>query len=117
MDVNAEQVARNNAICREANERIESAAEEYDFSAPIPFICECADPSCTNVVPMTMREYEQIRAEPTHFLSLPDHEQMALKNLNVAEVVQRHPGYVVIEKQGRAAEIVQDLDPREASHR
>jgi hypothetical protein len=111
--VNAERVARNNVIYREANERIESAAEEYDFSAPIPFICECADSTCTDVVAVPLRDYEEIRAEPTHFLSLPGHEQNPHEDL---KIVRRHPDYVVVAKQGRAAEIVEDLDPREARH-
>ena len=70
----AEQVARNDAIYRAANERIEAAAEEYEVAGPIPFICECADATCTNVVLLTLTQYERIRGHPTHFLNLPGHE-------------------------------------------
>ena len=59
--MNAEQVGRNNAPYRAANERIEAAADEYGISGLIPFICECADPACTQVVAMTLHDYEQIR--------------------------------------------------------
>jgi hypothetical protein len=109
--VDAEQVARNDAIYREANERIESAAEEYEVAGPIPFICECADPKCRDVVLLTMPEYEEIRANPTHFVNLPGHERLAADHV---ETVRRAPGYLVVEKVGRAGEIVQELDPRQA---
>ena len=60
----ADQVARNDAIYRAANERIEAAAEEYEVAGPIPFICECADATCTNIVLLTLTQYERIRAHP-----------------------------------------------------
>jgi hypothetical protein len=107
--VEAEQVARNDAIYRAANERIEATAEEYAVAGPIPFICECADTTCTDVVLVTLTQYERIRAHPTHFLNLPGHELPAKEHV---DVVRREPAYVVVEKQGRAAEIVRELDPR-----
>jgi hypothetical protein len=105
--VDAEQVARNNARYREANERIATAAGEYDVTGPIPFICECADRTCTGVVLLPLQDYERIRAEATHFLTLPGHEEDAH-----VEVVRREDGYLVVQKRGRAAEIVAELDPR-----
>jgi hypothetical protein len=105
--VDAEQVAKNNARYREANERIQSAAEEYTISGPIPFICECADPRCTAVVLLPLHDYERIRAEATHFLTLPGHEEKGH-----VQVVRREAAYLVVEKRGPAAEIVEELDPR-----
>jgi hypothetical protein len=107
--VEADQVARNDAIYRAANERIEAAAEEYAVAGPIPFICECADATCTNIVLLTLTQYERIRAHPTHFLNLPGHELPAKEHV---DVVHREPSFVVVEKKGRAAEIVKELDPR-----
>jgi hypothetical protein len=107
--VDAEQVGRNDALYRKANERIEAAAGEYEVSGPIPFICECADPKCTAVVLLSLKEYEEIRAHPLHFLNLPGHEEVAREHL---EVVRREAGYIVVEKRGRAAEVVAELDPR-----
>jgi hypothetical protein len=107
--MDAEQVAINDARYREANERIEAAAEEYGVGGPVPFICECADPRCTAVVLLTLREYEQIRAHPARFLHLPGHEQVEREHL---EVVRREDRYFVVEKRGRAAEIAAELDPR-----
>jgi hypothetical protein len=113
MAVNAEQVGKNDAIYRDANERIKRAAEDYDVSGPLPFICECADPECRSVVLLTMTEYEEIRAHPTHFLNLPEHTEGEEEN---AETVRRARGYIVVEKIGQAGEVVNGLDPRQARH-
>jgi hypothetical protein len=50
-DVDAEQVARNDAVFRAANERIRSAAAGLESADPLPFICERADPSCRELIP------------------------------------------------------------------
>ena len=109
--MDADQVARNDAIYRDANERIKRAAEDYDVSGPLPFICECADPECRRVVLLTMAEYEEIRAYPTHFLNLPGHAEGALEH---AEIVRKADDYIVVEKVGQAGEVVEELDPRES---
>ena len=111
--MNAEQVARNDATYRAANERIKSAAEEYEATGPIPFICECADPECRDVLLLTMSEYQEIRANPRHFVNLPGHDELAAEYV---ETVRAAPGYIVVEKIGRAGEVVQELDPRQARH-
>ena len=71
--MDAEQIARNDAIYRDANERIERAAVEYEVTGAVPFICECADPECRGVVLLTLREYEEIRASAT--FERPCHDQ------------------------------------------
>src|SRR5262249_59162763 len=88
------------AIYRDANERIKSAAEEYEVGGPIPFICECADPECRSVVLLTMSEYEEIRAQPNHFLNLPGHDEIAAGH---TETVRTAPSYIVVEKSGAPA--------------
>ena len=46
-----ERIAKNDAKFREANERISAAAEEHAVEGMrIPFICECADPTCMEIV-------------------------------------------------------------------
>jgi hypothetical protein len=53
-----------------------------------------------------MREYERIRADPRLFLKAPGHDVAAH---GWATVVERHGGYVVAEKLGRAGDIVEML--------
>jgi hypothetical protein len=106
-----ERIASNNATFREANERISAAAGSYGIETPIPFICECSDPSCSGVVRLTLEEYEEVRANSRHFLNLPGHEAASM---GAAVVVERRDGYAIVEKTGRAGEIVDAMDERRA---
>ena len=107
MDRIAERVGRNNAIFRQANERIEAVAAHAHLDL-VPFICECAEESCTEIVPLSLREYERIRADGRRFLNVPGHETRE----GWAEVVERGERHVVVEKLGEAADIAEELDPR-----
>jgi len=107
----AERVARNDALFREANERIRSAADsmELDHSEAVPFLCECADESCTTVLQLSQDEYEAVRAHPTHFINARGHAANGGRWVRVLDEFDR---YTVVEKLGEAAEIVVELDPR-----
>ena len=108
-DRTAERVARNDATFREANEHIAERAETYGVDRLIPFICECAE-SCTEIVRLTMAEYAHVRADGAHFLNEHGHVASAQGH---ARVVEEHERYTVVEKIGRAGEIVRELDPRD----
>src|SRR4051812_33429331 len=104
----AERVAKNDATFRSANEKIERRAHEIAVEV-VPFICECADPGCMEIVRLTLDEYEEIRAVPTHFLNAPGHEAAAGPH---GRVFAERAGYVIVEKLGEAARIVRELDER-----
>ena len=92
-----ERLVRINYTFREANEKIRARADEYD--APIeriPFLCECPVPACTEVLRLTLAEYEEVRLNPAHFFTVPGHEQA---DSAVGHVVSREEGYVVVEKE------------------
>jgi hypothetical protein len=104
-----ERVAFNDDLFRKANERIDTWAEEVapaEFES-LPFICECADETCTEVMKVPREEYERVRSDPRLFINVPGHEAAAH---GWAAIVERHDGYVVVEKLGRAGEIVEMLD-------
>ena len=107
--VDADQVARNDAIFRDANERIERAAQQLGGADVVPFICECADLSCREVVRLGLLEYEDVRSSPVRFFVATGHE---LEGTELEEVIARRPGYVVVEKRAGAAPIAAELDPR-----
>jgi hypothetical protein len=111
--LSAERIARNDAIFRNANEGISEAAEGFD--GPVPFICECADPTCCEIVRMPLQEYAAIREDATLFLNVPGHEASAQ---GWGQVVERHDNYVVVAKIGPAGEVAEQLegapDPRTA---
>jgi hypothetical protein len=99
----------NDATFREMNEGISDVANEEGMDEGVPFLCECAEEACTEIVRLSLDEYEGVRADPTHFLNAPGHEIAAGPH---GEVVERKDGYVVVRKTGRAAEVVEALDPR-----
>jgi hypothetical protein len=102
----AERIARNDAVFRSANEAIAEAADEYDVEGPLPVICECAEPTCKEILRLTREEYRQVRSDPRTFLNAPRH-QVAARGWG--EVVAEHEGYVVVRKIGRAGDIAAGL--------
>lgn len=106
----AERVARNDAIFREANERIRDFAETSDIETPLPFICECADPECREIVQLTSGQYRELRSDPRHFVNVEGHQVAAG---GWGEVVAQTDGHVTVEKLGRAGEIVEELEGRD----
>jgi hypothetical protein len=102
-----EKIAKNNDAFRRANEGIRRAAEQHRFTAPVPFICECPEPTCRELVPVPLEEYEEVRRHPRRFLTVPEHSAR-----EGGEVVATSDGYVVVEKHGLAGEIAAELDPR-----
>jgi hypothetical protein len=110
-DRSAERVARNDATFREANEHIQDRAEQYGLEGLVPFICECAEESCTTIVPLTLEEYSHVRADSTHFLNVPGHQVAGQGHVRV---VEEHDRYVIVEKLGLAGEITRRLDKRGA---
>ena len=108
MDAREERLARNETLFRSVNENIEKAAtsawsDEHVFE----FFCECSNVDCNLLLPMTVAQYEQVRADPTQFVVAPGHE---LPEIEI--VVARTNAYQVVVKQGEAAEFVAEHDPR-----
>ena len=109
MSLTDERIARNQSTFRDANERIEEAAERHALPGKVPFICECADSTCSQIVLLALDQYEHIRSHPRHFLVAPGHQEAAGES---ARVVEEHATWVLAEKVGRAGEIATRLDPR-----
>ena len=117
MATHEERKALNEGLFRKANETLERRAGEIlglgddgnprDDGSPIPFLCECPDISCNEVVLLTLAEYEQIRATPEGGLARPGHEDLAIER-----VVASNARYVTTEKFGRAGEVHAEGDPR-----
>jgi hypothetical protein len=104
-----ERLAKNESFFRQVNERIREVGERFEGNS-YEFLCECADPSCTKRLMLTVRQYEDVRGSPTRFALAPGHVEP-----EVEHVVQREEEHVVIEKRGLAGRIAAQLDPRAAS--
>jgi hypothetical protein len=97
-----ERIVKNNYTFREANEQIRAKASEYDAPVErVPFLCECPVPSCTEILRLTLPEYERVRANPAHFFTVPGHERA---DEAVGRVFARESGYVIVEKDEHVAE-------------
>ena len=105
--LSAERIGRNDAIFRNANEGISEAAEAENFEDAVPFVCECADPACRDLIQMTLQEYGAVRRDPRTFLNVPGHEAAAQ---GWAQAVERHERYVVVVKIGPAGEVAEQLE-------
>jgi hypothetical protein len=108
MDITEERIARVESLFRDVNERIAESAERFD-SDQAEFVCECADQECTERVAATLDEYERARADATHFILCPGHE-----DTRVERVVERRGGrFAIVEKfNDSVARTVRKLDPR-----
>jgi hypothetical protein len=97
-DASAERIKQNNATFREANERINTRAQELGVDLErIPFICECPVEDCVEILHLTPAQYSDVRGNPDWYMTADGHESAERP---VGEVVARHDGYVVIEKHG-----------------
>jgi hypothetical protein len=100
-------LASNEAVFREVNEGIERGQWPGEAGAPVGFRCECARLGCNLLLELTLPEYEHVRSAPRHFVMIEGHE---LSDLEV--VIERRPGYVIVEKQDEAGEHAVESDPR-----
>ena len=105
-----ERLAQNEALFRDVNERIAENADRFG-AEKTEFVCECADPSCTERVVVTLAEYESVRAKPTTFLLAPGHDEPAIENV----ISERGRFHVVEKVQAIVRETVIRLDPRRRS--
>jgi hypothetical protein len=107
MDVPAkERLARNEAFFRDVNERIRDVAERLEGET-YDFLCECPDPACSTRIQLTLPEYEHIRANSTRFVLAPGHVDGEIEH-----VIEHGGDHLVVKKEGVAAEIAAQLDPR-----
>jgi len=91
----AERIARTESLFREVNERIAETAERFNADET-EFVCECADPSCTARVDVTLEQYESVRADGATFLLAAGHEDDRVEGViridgDAAVVEKRHP--------------------------
>ena|SRR5690349_3842279 len=105
--LSAERAARNEAVFRDANERIEQRLAELSLSdGRSPFLCECESPLCTRPLRLSAEQYEAVRQHPDRFIVATDH------TIDDADVIARHDEFVVVRKRGVEAAVATRLDPR-----
>jgi hypothetical protein len=109
MNQRLERQARNEALLREVNERINaidraSATGNGDTHG---FHCECGrEGGCEERIWMTLDEYDLVRRQDDRFALAPGHETDELEH-----IVERAERYVIVDKVDAAEHLVAD-DPR-----
>lgn len=109
--------AAHQSLFREMNERIAELSGSGTLSGSgvlgekrLELICECADDRCTEPLMVTLAEYEQVRAVPTHFIVIAGHVVP-----DVELVIRKESDYVVVQKIGEAGATAKQLDARHRS--
>ena len=110
-ELSARRIGRNEAIVRDHNEKINTAAQLVDLDGTlVPFICECGRLECVATLRVTLDQYESARDDGRLFLCLPGHQ---IVGDDIGRVVDdSHDGFVLVEKIGAGGEIAEQLDPR-----
>jgi hypothetical protein len=102
-----ERRATTEALFRDVNERIAESAERFRADST-EFVCECADPNCTERVEASLDDYERIRGDGAQFLLAPGHEHS-----DIERVVADRGRFRIVEKMHeRVRSTVKRLDPR-----
>lgn len=108
MDGWREREARNQSFFRDVNERIEQVGEGFGVKGLGSFVCECGNTDCTQMIALSHREYERVRAHASRFAVALNHE-----NPEAESVVEQNSRFAVVETYaGAASRIARELDPR-----
>jgi hypothetical protein len=109
MDERERRIGVNEAVFREANERIQELNETFaTVTDRLVLVCECGDGSCVEQISMGAAAYEELRGDPANFAIVPGHEIP-----DVEEVIAKHEEYVVVRKgEGIPRRIAEATDPR-----
>ena len=108
MDERTQRIAENESRFRDINERLRGDLRALpDDAAPVDFVCECGRIDCADPVPLTLTEYEGIRASPLDFAIVPGHQAP-----DVEDVVDFNDRFARVRKHPESAPIVRATDPR-----
>lgn len=107
MDPRLERIAKNEAVFRATNREIERVEQEEGGAADgaLEFICECGRDSCSGVITLTVSEYHSAHSQKDRFVVVSGHQTEEIER-----VVDDRGAYLVVDKFGKAEEIVED-DP------
>jgi hypothetical protein len=106
-ELTQERIAENQASFREANEKIEATAYSVELPGRVPFICECSDPACMEIIRLSLDEYENLRPNPRRFFTAPGHATAAVA-AGAAVIAEELDWYTLVDKIGVAGEIAEE---------
>jgi hypothetical protein len=101
-----EEVARNEDLFRQVNERIVEVAAVSHPEDDLIVLCECGQTDCLVQLDVPAPTYAEVREHGTWFIVQTEHNDPA-----VEQVVRREGGFLIVEKLGVAGELAEELDP------
>jgi hypothetical protein len=104
-----QQLARNQALFREVNERLSEFAEA-SVDCQAEFVCECSRAECATSIALDPGEYEAVRSSAKLFVIAPGHETLG------EAVIEKNDRFALVEKVNHPqVEIAVSTDPRSRS--
>jgi hypothetical protein len=73
MAISDERALENERLFRSANDRIDQRRRELEVDGRTPYLCECEDPACTQLLSLTREEYRRVRADRGQFMVARGH--------------------------------------------
>jgi hypothetical protein len=109
-----QRMAENETRFREANESLLDQWHDMDMRATreVLFICECGYMDCTQVMRLTMTEYESVRSDPNTFALISGHDDRPTEQVITEEVVEKNDRFAVVRKRPENRVATEASDPR-----
>jgi hypothetical protein len=108
MGFREERIAKNEAVAREFNERIDQSHESLPDSSFMHIVCECGYKRCDEIIAVMKDEYERIRNDARQFCVVRGHVIR-----DVEAIVEENDRFVLVAKrEGTPAEVAIRTDPR-----
>lgn len=105
-EARARRLALNESLFRDVNELIKEQQTDNQDDRPT-FVCECVKVSCQLRLPVTLEEYQKIRAHPARFFVYPGHDEPHIE----AVVEDLSPRFLIIEKVDPGRQVVEEDAP------
>jgi hypothetical protein len=90
--ISDERALENERLFRTANERIHDRRTELALDGRTPYLCECEEPGCTQLIRLTRDEYADIRSSRGQFVIVSGHTTRGTP-------VEETDRYVVVSKE------------------
>jgi hypothetical protein len=85
---------KNQESFRNANQRLGNiVSDKVGRQETIPFLCECADGECLDVVSVSLIEYEKIHSHPDRYLIVRGHPTSPGESM-----LEERDGYWIVQK-------------------
>lgn len=108
-----EEIGQAQVACRTENEAIQASADKLALPGLIPFVCECPDRDCAEIVRLSFDEYEAIRQSPRRFFNFSGHEAASVA-AGAERILAVAGDLTVVQKIGVAGDVAVDAHERPA---